>query len=193
MRELDPALEPESAFVLLRRAEAPALFFDGRGGHLGSWPSRVAIAPRLTLSSRVRSAAPSSALAKLDALVGRRRSAGGPGGTGVAVLCGYEAFTPQARSEGPALELAVLEVDATILFPESGPPVAVGEGRTVESAAAAVKRPADPPASPGRPTARSVRPRTSLPREAYVRAVARVKEHIVRGELYQANQIGRAS
>ena len=45
MRELDPALDPESAFAALRRPGRPALLFDGRGGHDGAWPCRLALDP----------------------------------------------------------------------------------------------------------------------------------------------------
>jgi anthranilate/para-aminobenzoate synthase component I len=187
MRELDPALEPEVAFALLRRPGVPALFFDGRGGHLGSWPCRLALEPRVALLPRGRSGPPAQALAPVDSLVARRRVAGGPGGTGVAVLCGYETFSSRTRPAASALEHVVLEVDAVLAFPICGPAVAHGDGAVVDRAAAALERRRVAATSPAKPPKASGRPRTSLPREAYVRAVKRVKQHIACGDVYQAN------
>jgi anthranilate/para-aminobenzoate synthase component I len=187
MRELDPALTPDSAFALLHRPGAPALLFDGRGGHLGSWPCRLALEPRLTLSVRTRSDDPAQGMAPIDALVARRRLVGGPGGTGVAVLCGYEAFAPRSRPAASPFEIVVLEVDAVVLFPNDDPGTAYGEDGCVDRAFASLEPRADPTARPEAETFRSGRPTTSLPREAYLRAVTRVKDHIARGDLYQAN------
>jgi para-aminobenzoate synthetase component 1 len=186
MRELDPALEPESAFVRLHRRGTPALFFDGRGGHLGSWPCRMALEPRLSLSVRTRSDDPARGMAPIDALVARRRLHGGPGGTGVAVLCGYEAFAPRSRPAPSPFEIVVLEVDGVVTFPSGGAPTAHGESGCVDRAVAAFERVA-PAERPERGPLKSGRPRTSLPRESYLRAVTRVKEHIARGDVYQAN------
>jgi anthranilate/para-aminobenzoate synthase component I len=187
MRELDQALAPESAFALLRRPGTPALLFDGRGGHLGSWPCRLALEPRVSLLVRDRSGAPAQSLAPIDALVARRRVAGGPGGTGVAVLCGYEAFTPRSRPAASAFEIVALEVDGVVAFPSGGPAVARGDSGLVDRAFAALERRDVAAATPARPPRASGRPRTSLAREAYLRAVARVKDYIKRGDVYQAN------
>ena len=164
MRPLDPALDPETAFAALRRPGAPALFFDGRGGHDGAWPCRLAIEPRLT---------PVPTLRDVDEILARRRAAGGPGGTGIALAASYEGG------------LTAVEVDALIAFPPGSQPVAIGRADLVERAATALSRPFAP--APRGSTAVSGAPRTSLPREAYVRAVARVLGHIERGDLYQAN------
>jgi anthranilate/para-aminobenzoate synthase component I len=187
MRTLDPALEPEAAFVLLRRPGAPALFFDGRGGHLGSWPCRLALEPRVAYMARERDGSHAKALAPIDTLVARRKNAGGPGGTGVAVLCGYDAFSPRFWPASSAFEIVVLEVDGDVVFPSGGPAVARGQNGLVDRAVAALERRGVAAATPAKPPRASGRPRTSLPREAYVRAVTRVKEHIARGDVYQAN------
>jgi len=176
MRELDPALDPESAFDALRRPGEPALLFDGRGGHDGSWACRLALEPRVILEVRNRAGDPSQVMKPIDAIVARRRVAGGPGGTGVAVLCAYE-----------ACEILALEVDGAVAFPDGGPPVAAGLSAIVERAASSLARRDPLAAAPSRPALASGPPRTSLGREAYLRAVSRVKEHIARGDVYQAN------
>ena len=87
MRTLDPALDPETAFATLRRPGMASLFFDGRGGHDGAWPCRLAFGARETLRLRPTPAKRPGAIDALDEILARRRTAGGPGGTGVAVLC----------------------------------------------------------------------------------------------------------
>jgi para-aminobenzoate synthetase component 1 len=164
MRPLDPALTPESAFAALRRSGAPSVLFDGRGGHDGAWPTRLALSPRQ---------AGLKSVGEIDPLVARRRADGGPGGTGVALLLSYE------------WDLIVLEIDGLITFDGESAPVATGRDDLVLHAAAALsgRQPADPPAF----ARASGGPRSSLPREAYLRAVTRVQDHIARGDLYQAN------
>ena len=187
MRTLDPALDPETAFATLRRPGMASLFFDGRGGHDGAWPCRLALGTRETLRLRPAAAKRQGAIDPLDTILARRRAAGGPGGTGVAVLCAYEAFAPRPRSNENAWEVLALEVDAAIAFPHGSPPVAVGNADEIERAARRLEARPVPPA-PGPVTAlASGRPRTSLGREAYLRAVSRVQELIGRGDVYQAN------
>ena len=186
MLELDPELGPESAFEALRRPGETALLFDGRGGHDGGWERRMALEPRVSLEVRSRSSDPLEVMRPLDDLVARRRSAGGSGGTGVAVLCSYEAFAPRSRPSANACEILAVEVDAAVLFPEGKPPVISGKSDTVERALRALARRSLASVDP-RPALASGPPRTSLGREAYLRAVARVKAHIARGDVYQAN------
>lgn len=176
MRALDLALDPESAFAALRSEGRPSLLFDGRGGHDASWPCRLAIDPRVSFEARAPAADPVTALARLDALVARRRAAGGPGGTGVAMLCTYEAWA-----------LSVLEVDAFVGFPPGGAPEAVGPPEAVARAVAAFARSAPRDLKEDARTRVSGRPRTSLGRAAYLSAVSRVKRHIAAGDIYQAN------
>ena len=164
MRPLDPAISPETAFTALRRPGAASVFFDGRGGLDGAWPCRLAIEPRLT---------PVGGLREVDVLVARRRAKGGPGGTGVALLASYDG------------ELTAVEVDALVAFPPGSPPVAMGRPDLVERAASLLSSPVLP--VPRGATNAAGAPATSLPREAYVRRVERVKELIASGDLYQAN------
>ena len=185
MRELEQALEPESAFAALRRRGEPALLFDGRGGLEGAWSCRLALEPRVIFELRDAASDPSRALSPIDAVVARRREAGGPGGTGVAVLCAYEAFAPGSRPS--AFEILALEVDAVLAFPEDGSPRAAGRREIVGRSVASLDEWDAPPAMPEAAMRASGAPRTSLRREAYLRAVTRVKEHIARGDVYQAN------
>jgi para-aminobenzoate synthetase component I len=186
MRELDPALDPESAFIALRRPGFPSLLFDGRGGHDGAWPCRLALEPRVLAGVPLPAADRSRALESIDDVVSRRRVTGGPGGTGVAVLCTYEAFSPRRRPSESPWEILALEVDAAVLFPEGMPPIALGRREAVDRTAAALER-RDAPAMPAGSLRASGPLRTSLGRDAYVRAVTRVKEHIAVGDIYQAN------
>jgi anthranilate/para-aminobenzoate synthase component I len=170
MGALDGALTPELLVESLRRPGAPSLFFDGRGGFEGAWPTRVAIRPRLAMHA-VSPADASAAMLSLDGTIRRRRAAGGPGGTGIAIALAYD---------GGAL---ALEVDASVLFVDGRSPRVVGrvEGdllTDLESTEAASTEAPAPVRS---------RPRTSLPRDAYLRSVLAVKDHIVRGDIYQAN------
>ncbi len=187
MRELDPALEPESAFAALRRPGQPALLFDGRGGHDGAWPCRLALEPRVIVGFAPRTADPARAMRPIDGVVARRRTAGGAGGTGVAVLCAYEAFAPRSRPSEAPWEILALEVDGVVSFPDGAAPVAAGRKEAVDRAAAVLGRRGATAAEPLSPVRASGPMRTSLGREAYVRAVTRVKEHIACGDIYQAN------
>jgi len=187
MRPLDPSLDPESAFAALRRAGAPALLFDGRGGLEGAWSCRLAIEPRLGLRLGALTDEPARALQPLDTLLARRRVAGGAGGTGVAVLCGYEAFAPGRVSSGAGWEILALEVDAVVTFRSDAPPAVSGRADFVDRAVAVLERFKVRAEGIATPVFAHAQPRTSLGREAYLAAVTRVKRHIAVGDLYQAN------
>jgi anthranilate/para-aminobenzoate synthase component I len=187
LRELDPALDPESAFAALRRPAAPALLFDGRGGHDGAWACRLALEPRVIARIQGGADDPTRAMRPIDEVVARRRAAGGPGGTGVAVLVAYEAFAPRSASGEASWGVLGLEVDGVVVFPGGAAPLALGSKEVVDRAAESLARRRSPPDGSANLARTSGRPRTSLRREAYLRAVSRVKEHIARGDVYQAN------
>jgi len=187
MRELDQAEGVESAFEALRRPGEPAVLLDGRGGHDGAWDCRLALEPRVVFDARERVADPARALKPIDDLVARRRLAGGPGGTGLAVLCAYEALSPRSRRSAGACDVLAFAVDAAVTFPVEGSPVAAGRSDLVERAVAKLERRGPLTGAPPGPELASGPPRTSLGREAYLRAVSRVKAHIARGDVYQAN------
>jgi hypothetical protein len=81
-----------------------------------------------------------SALRPLDALIAKRREAGGPGGTGVLVLCSYDAFTRSPRPDDGARSIVTMEADGVITFPDASPPVALGDPGLVARATAALDR-----------------------------------------------------
>jgi para-aminobenzoate synthetase component 1 len=187
MRALDPALGPDAMFAALRRRGNAALLLDGRGSLDGAWPCRIALEPRLLVEPNALPAPPGVFMKSLDATLMRRRAAGGPGGTGIALICAYEAFPTGSRGSSGLAQLLALEVDAAVVFPDSGAPVALGPSDLVERAAATLdRRGTRAPELRGGALAAG-RPRTSLARDAYIRAVLRIKEHIERGDVYQAN------
>ena len=93
----------------------------------------------------------------------------------------------RARSIASPWDVVVLEVDGVIQFSPGAPPVAIGHADEVDRAVRALDRGLVPVAAAAQVVAASGRPKTSLPRDAYVRAVSRVQEHIARGDVYQAN------
>lgn len=186
-RTLDLALDPESAFAALRTPGSPAVFFDGRGGHDGSWPCRLALQPSELFRLAATTSHPAVAMRPIDDVVARRRVAGGPGGTGVAVVVAYDAFAPRSMPNDEAVGVVVLEVDAALEFFPRAMPTAVGIATLVERAARVLERRAALSLDPARAVSACRAPRTSLGRDAYLRAVVRVQEHIACGDIYQAN------
>jgi anthranilate/para-aminobenzoate synthase component I len=185
MRTLDTVLDPEAAFTVLRQPGVPAIFFDGRGGLDGAWPCRLAVQPRLLVNPQGASA--SAAIESVDQTVARRRAVGGPGGTGLALLVDYDAFQADSARRRDDRAVAAFEVDATITFTESAPPIALGPHAALERIARILEHQEIRAAAQPIPPLTSGRPRTSLKRDAYLRGVTRIKEHIARGDVYQAN------
>ncbi len=180
-------LDPESAFESLRRPGQPSVFLDGQGGLEGSWPCRLALEPRLTARLGPRAGDPSVVMTPIDELVARRRLAGGPGGTGVAVLLAYEACAPHSRPPEGGFGVLAVEVDGVVEFSPGTAPIARGAVELVERAVAASGRRRERAIVPATAARASGPLRTSLPRDAYLRAVLRVKKHIEEGDVYQAN------
>jgi len=187
LRSLDPSLDPDSAFAALRRPGEPSLLFDGRGGYDGAWPCRFAVEPRLSLTVPPGAPDPKHALAHIDAFVARRRAAGGPGGTGVAVLVAYEAFAPASAPRDLPWDVLAIECDAAIAFPAGAAPLAIGNANTIARAIAKLDQRDARAAGVPPPAHVTGPPRTSLPRDAYLSAVTRVKRHIAEGDIYQGN------
>lgn len=187
-------LDPDSAVARLRAPGRPTVFLDGRGEHDGAWGCRAAIAPRTLLALRGGRQAPDATLGLLDATIARRRSRGGPGGTGIALLAAYELFAGvDARRDTP-WDLIGFEVDASITFEVGGTATLRGEQDRVERAQVLLAG----VAGERIPTSRipiGGAPRTSLPKAAYCRAVGAIRDHIARGDIYQGNltQTFRAS
>jgi para-aminobenzoate synthetase component 1 len=156
-------VDARAALAAVRRPGAPSLLLESRGGGPEAWEPLVALAPRTV-------EVPGRDLDGIGRLVEARRREGGPRGTGLAVLLPYEARPPLA-----------LAVDAAIRFPHGETPVFVDRTGRRSDDLLLEERPASARRS------RLGRPRTSLPREAYLRGVERIRRHIVAGDVYQAN------
>jgi anthranilate/para-aminobenzoate synthase component I len=185
--------EPRLLMEALRAPGSPSLLLDSSGGGEG-WEPLVAVSPRPILTMRAPGArgkeAAREVLLFLEETVATRRLRGGPPGTGVAVLLGYESLgTPRGATpaEDPP-DVVALAVDAAVRFPRGAKPILVGcrlESLPRLERARKEKKSEAVPASG--------RPRTSLPRDRYLRAVERAKHHIREGDVYQVNLTQRLS
>jgi anthranilate/para-aminobenzoate synthase component I len=184
LRPLEPGLDPHAVFAALRSGTSPGLLLDGGGAHADAWQATVAIEPAV-LAMAERAEDVSAAVREVDARVARRRLQGGAGGTGVALVVAYEALDPRPQRDAPWAVVA-LEVDAAVRW-KGAEPVFVGLASVLETARPRLEGAArERLAPPGLPP-RSGRPMTSLGRERYLRAVGRIRRHIARGDIYQAN------
>jgi len=167
-----------------RLADEPggiALVLDGgpEDGWTGSG-TLAALDPRVAL--RASGADVAAALGAVDRIVAARRERGGTAATGLALLLGYEALDGAGRRLPAVPDLVALEVDRSLV---GGP-----AGLRIETAGAAgaVEEPGPSPApEPATPAHATGAVATTLPRDAYLRAVERVREHILDGDVYQAN------
>lgn len=140
------------------------------------------------------SSGPSAAwLDAIDEHVERRRRGADVSGVGTFVLLGYEALDPRPEFPGPPVpDVFAWDVDCAVVFAPEGEARVVArpevDAEVVARAHEAVREAeADPePVDSGRPV-RAVRAGTTLPREAYVRGVERVRDHIRAGDVYQGN------
>jgi len=191
---LPPDLGPHEAARALDGTQTASALLDGGGGFPDAWAG----GPLLALAPRLRvlcdgAAGPGrglAALAELDRLAAARRAAGGSDATGLLVLLGYELLGATRAGAAGLPGLAVFEVDASLRFPGDGSallavrdPAAAGTPRA-QALLSRLTRGATEPAAPARAAGR---PRTSLPGPAYRRAVSRIRRHILRGDIYQAN------
>jgi len=164
------------------------LLLDGSGHRDETWlvGPLVAIDPQVVYRARAGAGnAIERGLEELDRVVAARRETGGPPETGVAALFSYDLFDREGgHAEGPA-DLTVLTVDRSLRFAPGRTPWLTERGadgaRLGERVLAGMGAEAGPAARG------NGAPRTSLPREAYLRAVGRLKEHIARGDVYQGN------
>lgn len=180
----------DAIFRRLRATHPQALLLDGSGGFADAWAqgALVALEPKLCLlADRSRGVGPPEPLAALAALLRERRECGGEQ-TGLVALMGYELLGGNGAGRDALPELMVLAVDQSLRF--------LGSGRAVLTLRLPAggeqdryRRMLDLAGEPAPPSAAQAvgRPRTSLPREAYLAAVKRIKRHIERGDIYQAN------
>lgn len=170
-RALGVALDPRALAASRRGRDEVVVLLDGAPEFPEAWPRLAA------LGARRRRHGPDP-LDDLDRLVRARRAHGGGAGTGVAAILPYE--------PGGA-DTLVVEVDASVVvLPGESPRLEAVDRAGLEWARREIEAPAplDLPRPPPPPAAPA---RTSLPREAYLAAVRRVKDHIARGDIYQAN------
>ena len=183
------ALGGLNALILNGRAELGA---ESRS-ELG-WGPLVAIAPQVVIEQRSTTpAGAAQALADFDRVLDRRRSEGGPSGCGVAVLVSYEFFNCGVRTQAhnPLPSFVAWTIDAAVRF-EGAVPVAVARAGAEPLLHGLEDRVGDwrepPPGTDDSALRASTAAlRTSLPKARYLDAVACVKEHIRRGDIYQAN------
>jgi para-aminobenzoate synthetase component 1 len=163
---LNPVLRsPVAAAAALRDPTLPTFALAGDAAYDGAWMPLVAVE---------RSVAATLSLESLDRRVRDRRRKGGPRGTGIAAVFAYETGE----------SCLALEVEASLTWPSGEPELAAVGATELRRAGERVRAATAPEA--GAFHARGPL-RTSLPREAYEAAVARVRSRIARGDLYQAN------
>ncbi|HXV76734.1 MAG TPA: anthranilate synthase component I family protein [Candidatus Polarisedimenticolaceae bacterium] len=181
-RSLELPCDLESFFARALDDQDSAVWLDGRGEFGGGWVSGTMMG--LCCRRRAGIAARTGWLERIDRLVRRRLRRGGTARTGVVVLLGYEALDDAVAGS----RVVVVEVDASL--------AALSDGSTLLSACAAAGAAAErrferlarrSAVEPSRPAAIAGPVRTSLPRAAYLAAVARVKRHVTAGDVYQAN------
>ncbi len=189
--EITTDLAPEGLCARLHEVGGAGLILDGRAG--AGWVTRVAAETRTLLEVRARDGrVMGAALDSLDRTVGLRRARGGTSGTGIAVLLAYDALDARpGLGPGETPSLLALEVNASLRLEPGGPAriEAVHEGAPAFRDAVLRRLDSAPSGRPARVASAAGigAPRTSLPRERYLRAVERVKERIRAGDIYQAN------
>lgn len=165
-------MSPHEACAAQRRQSRTTLLLDGDPAYERAWGPLLAVEPDvLHAPANPASRTTASLLDDLDRLLSHRFRKGSDGTTGVALVLPYEALGTDPHRAGGSPSLAdgciLLAVDRSIVWRE-------GSGGA---------RPAERPIPPTPATGF----RTSLPREAYRRAVERVQAEIRLGNIYQAN------
>jgi len=191
--------DPIDVCAALRRPGQVTAYLDGSGFDDG-WTvgPLVAIEPHeIALAHRAGDSGPTGKLDALERLVAARREAGGSAETGLLVILSYDFLAPGLRPAGGGAGLptiSVLAVDRSLRFHRPGHALLSIRGPLGRAAADAgptaerVQGLLEAAAGPTLPGATCQgRPQTSLPREAYLRAVERVRRHIALGDIYQAN------
>ena len=191
---------PGTVCRALRRNQPNTVFLDGSGGVNGSWldGSLVALEPEIWLQTQETPGSdPSESLEALGRLVASRTAAGGSPDTGVLALLAYDLLEPDSGSaprDHALPQLVVLTVDRSLRFRDPGAalltvgPAAGGTEEAREWVDRLRDLVAECDREPPPPPARCVgSPRTSMPRDTYLRSIERVQRHIAAGDIYQAN------
>jgi anthranilate/para-aminobenzoate synthase component I len=191
---------PATVCRALRRNQPNTVFLDGSGGGQGSWLDGplVALEPEIWLQTReTPGSGASEALQALGRLVASRTAPGGSPDTGVVALLAYDLLDSDSRlapRDHALPQLVVLTVDGSLRFRSPGTalltvgPAAGAPQKRAERVERLRNLVAQCDREPSPPPARSVgRPRTSMPRDTYLRSIERVQRHIAAGDIYQAN------
>jgi len=192
-REIRLEATPVATCRALASRDACSVLLDGSGGFAESWHPGPLLAVDPTRCLQVRCRAPGDgvdALRQLGELVARRRSSGGTAETGVVALLDYDllrSFGATSAGRDGLPDLVAFDVDRSIRFMGSARAL-LTDRENAEDSLNRLLAETEARIDPGDARARCAdAPRTSLPREAYLRAVDRVQHHIVRGDIYQAN------
>jgi anthranilate/para-aminobenzoate synthase component I len=181
--------ETETLARSVQRTGGETVLFQAGPGFDDGWTTRLAVEPATVLSLPRNRTDPLAPVRELEALLRNRRAHGGTGCTGLAVLAGYELLQgPVAARPGPALpDLHAWAVDDS--FTRGGVDrwlLTSRFGRVEElERRIPVGEESAGNVSPTRVAA--IRATTSLPRERYLRSVDRIRDHILNGDIYQAN------
>jgi anthranilate/para-aminobenzoate synthase component I len=187
-QEVDSEASLWEIAAALRRGGSSVHVFSGEGWTQGPLLA-VQAEVELVLPSGVTRNRTREALASLGRRVARRSARGGPAETGIIALLSYDLWQSPVAGM-PALiawsvSRSVRSLDAKRVL------VSAPRGERVERLLAAPSRSPEPGVAEAARAAG--RPRTSLPRQAYLRTVARVRRLIEEGEIYQANLCQRFS
>jgi anthranilate/para-aminobenzoate synthase component I len=165
-----------------RRNGSSVLVFDG-----AEWTH----GPLLAVEAEVDLMLPSGATRKrtrealecLGHMVARRSARSGPPETGIAALLSYDLWrspvTGMPTLIAWSVNRSVRSIDAKKVI------LSAPRDEPLERVLAQPRSRGEP--DPPAPACAAGRPRTSLPREVYLRSVARVRRLIEEGEIYQAN------
>ena len=181
-QEVDSEASLWEIAAALRQGGSSILVFDGAGWTHGPLLA-VGVEVELVLPSGVTGKRTRETLASLGRMVARRVARGGPPETGIAALLSYDLWqSPAARMPtiiAWSVNRSVRSIDAKRVIVSA--PHGEGVDRLLE-------KPRGCPRPDALAPARAAgRPRTSLPREAYLGRVAHVRRLIEEGEIYQAN------
>ncbi len=173
----------------VQRTGGETVLFQAGPGFDDGWTTRLAVEPRTVLSLSRNRADPLAPVRKLEALLRDRRAHGGTGCTGLAVLAGYELLQgPAPARPGPALpDLHAWAVDDSFTCEGDDRWLLTsrhGRAQELERRIPAVEEPAGHVHAGQTAASRAT---TSLPRERYLRSVDRIRDHILNGDIYQAN------
>ena len=163
---------------------ADSVVLVGDDGQRWAPGTLVAVGPTpLVHASRRDPEALTAAIARIDGRLAQRRESGGGANRGIVLLAAYDLLEGPELAAQTTPSLVAWEVDRSITFATPGKVRLSGIDSDLSRELLGRPSAAESPA--GRFTLRDAG--SSLPREAYLEAVKRVKREIAAGEIYQAN------